>query len=91
MTVYLPMRCPGNTYSPEAFVTVVTDTPVASWVRVTVTPGRTAPLSSATLPTMVPVSSWAEAAAGRTRSIAARATRSRRAGMGTPWTTVTTV
>jgi hypothetical protein len=52
----------GTEKSPPVDVVVVRDTPVASLVAVTVTPGSTAPVESATRPAMPPRNVWACAA-----------------------------
>ena len=75
-TVYCPMRRLGNTYCPASFVTVLCDTPAASSVTVTVTPGSTPPEESRTVPTMAPVSICAVACVPHKRnSPRARPTR----------------
>src|SRR4051812_24926777 len=51
----------GKTNCPLSVDTAVAAVPVASWVAVTVAPGTTAPDWSRTVPTMVPVSSCADA------------------------------
>jgi hypothetical protein len=70
----------GSTYAPFSLVTTLRVSPVSVWVTVTVTPGRTAPLSSATRPLSWAVDSCAhETALLRRNNIAtSEATRSKR-------------
>ncbi len=58
----------GSTYPPPSSVTVVRVKPVSVCVTVTVTPGSTPPLSSATLPLNCAVA-WAQAVEAATNTI----------------------
>src|SRR5687768_8374503 len=71
-------------YSPRSLDTVVEATPVPSWVATTVTPGRTAPLSSVTRPTITPVSICANAEVAKRggKEKTSRQTRARHRNMG---------
>src|SRR5262249_6247004 len=55
VTPYVPGGTAGKRYSPSGFVTAVCTPIIAGLLTVTVTPGSTAPLESATLPLIVPV------------------------------------
>ena len=55
VSVYVPGGMAGKRYCPSALVTAVWTPIIAGLFAVTVTPGRTAPLVSETLPLMVPV------------------------------------
>ena len=50
VTVYVPGLMFGNEYAPELLVVLTSDSPVASFFTVTVTPGTTPPSLSTTTP-----------------------------------------
>jgi len=71
---YGPVSRFGITYAPVPSVTDVRVKPVSVWVTETVTPGRTAPLSSRTVPLSCAVA-WAEAGPAVSRRINAPSDR----------------
>src|SRR5262245_52703906 len=60
-TVYLPVGSDGAVYSPSRPLVTTRVVPVPTLVSVTVAPGTTAPELSVTVPTIVPVTAWANA------------------------------
>ena len=53
-TRYVPVATVEKLYAPASLDSPLRDTPVSSWVMLTCAPGITAPVLSATLPTMLP-------------------------------------
>ena len=65
VTRYVPVGSEGAVYSPAPSLVTVRVSPVPVLVIVTFAPATTAPVESTTVPTMVPVTACAAAAAGR--------------------------
>ena len=72
---YWPGTRPANTYSPWALVTVERVLARSTDFAMTLTPGRTAPLWSVTVPVILPDSVWAAAKAGIMNKIASAASQ----------------
>jgi hypothetical protein len=68
---YGPVGRFGSTYLPLSLVATLRVSPVSVWIAVTVTPGRTAPLSSVTRPLNCAVDSCAHATDAERKTVSA--------------------
>src|SRR5436309_8187425 len=66
-TTYAPVGSDGTVNSPMVSVVTVRVSPVFWFLTITCAPGTMAPLVSATVPRMVPVTACADAGRGRER------------------------